>query len=127
MMQFFLYCICGGAGVLCDFLLYYCVLNLGISYQIANIMGYITGTLVSFLLNRHITFNVRDKMARRLMLFLSVAGIGFFVSAALLWILVSMLSIDACYAKLLTLPVVVTLQFSLNRWITFRQNQPINP
>lgn len=124
MMRFLLYCLCGGAGVLCDFLLYYWVFTLGVSYQIANVAGYITGTCISFLLNRIITFDVRDRIVRRLALFLCVAGVGFLVSAMLLWFLVSVLAVDARYAKLLTLPIVVVLQYSLNRWITFRQNQP---
>ena len=38
----------------------------------------------------------------------------------LLWLLVQHLGVDARLAKLLTLPVVVVLQFTLNRRLTFR-------
>jgi putative flippase GtrA len=92
---------------------------------VANAAGYLAGTLVSFVLNRKITFGVRDQVVRRLALFLGVAAMGFLTSALLLWLLVDVLAIEARYAKLLTLPVVVVLQFSLNRWITFRQSRNV--
>lgn len=122
MMQFLLYCICGGIGVTSDYLVYYAAITFGIWYQAANVLGYLTGTLVSFFLNRKITFAVHDQLVRRLAIFLGVAFVGFLASALLLWLLVDFMSIDAKIAKALTLPVVVALQFSLNRRITFGQN-----
>jgi len=125
-VQFLLYCLCGGIGVATDYLIYYSALTFGLWYQAANVLGYLSGTLVSFFLNRKITFGVRDKLARRLAMFLMVAAIGFTTSAAMLWLLVDIMSVDARIAKLLTLPVVVIIQFSMNRRITFgekRQNK----
>ena len=118
-MQFLLYCLCGGIGVTTDYCVYYVALTFGVWYQAANVFGYLSGTLVSFFLNRKITFSVHDKLARRLAIFLGVAAIGYSVSALMLWLLVDTASIDARIAKLLTLPVVVLLQFFLNRRITF--------
>ena len=123
-MQFLLYCLCGGIGVATDYFIYYAALTLGVWYQAANLFGYLSGTLVSFFLNRKITFGVRDKLARRLAMFLGVAATGFFASALMLWLLVDVISVDARIAKLLTLPVVVILQFSLNRRITFSESTP---
>lgn len=122
MMQFLLYCLCGGIGVTSDYLVYYAAITFGLWYQAANVLGYLTGTLVSFFLNRKITFAVLDQLVRRLAIFLGVAFVGFLASALLLWLLVDFMSIDAKIAKALTLPVVVVLQFSLNRRITFGQN-----
>jgi putative flippase GtrA len=97
-------------------------LTFGVWYQAANVFGYLSGTLVSFFLNRKITFGVRDKLAYRLAMFLGVAAIGFSVSAVMLWLLVDLMSVNAKIAKLLTLPVVVVIQFSMNRRITFSEN-----
>ena len=118
-MQFFLYCLCGGIGVTTDYLVYYAALTFGLWYQTANVLGYLSGTVVSFFLNRKITFGVHDKIPRRLALFLGVAAMGFSASVLLLWLLVDVMSVDARIAKLLTLPVVVIIQFSMNRRITF--------
>ena len=119
MKQFYRYCICGGFGVSSDYLFFLFLLNLGIDFQIGNAMAYIFGTLVSFVLNRHFTFAVYDHTARRLVAFLSTASLGLLVSTALLWIFVNHFDIDPAIAKLGTLPVVVALQFGLNRYITF--------
>ena len=121
-MQFLLYCLCGGIGVITDYFVYYSALTFGVWYQTANIFGYLSGTLVSFFLNRKITFGIRDKLAYRLAMFLGVALIGFSVSAVMLWFLVDLMLVDARIAKLLTLPVVVIIQFSMNRRITFLKN-----
>jgi putative flippase GtrA len=123
MKQFFLYCLCGGIGVSTDYLIFYYVLNFGLWYQGANLLGYLAGTLVSFFLNRKITFGAQDKVVRRLTFFLGVAAIGFSASAVLLWLMVDVISLDPKIAKLLTLPVVVILQFSLNRRISFNEQR----
>ncbi len=121
MKQFILYCFCGVIGVSTDYAIFYSVLTFGVWYQGANLLGYLAGTLVSFFLNRKITFGVQDKVAQRLTIFLGVAAIGFSASAILLWLMVDVALIDPKIAKLLTLPVVVVLQFSLNRRVTFNQ------
>lgn len=123
-MQFLLYCLCGGIGVTTDYFVYYAALTFGVWYQVANVFGYLSGTLISFFLNRKITFGVRDKLARRLVMFVGVAGIGYSASAVILWLMVDIMSVDARIAKLLTLPVVVIIQFLMNRRITFNENTP---
>lgn len=119
-MQFFLYCLCGGMGVAADYAVFYGAVMAGVWYQYANGLGYLAGTLTSFTLNRIFTFGMRDRTLQRLALFLVVASIGFAASALLLWLLVDLANVDARIAKLITLPMVVVLQFSLNRRITFK-------
>jgi putative flippase GtrA len=125
-VQFFVYCLCGGIGVSTDFAVYYIAITSGFWYQGANILGYLAGTLISFALNRIFTFNMRDRILQRLILFIAIAAIGLSLSAMLLWLLVQVLHVDARLGKLLTLPPVILLQFSLNRLITFR-SAPGNP
>ncbi|MBB3944597.1 putative flippase GtrA [Rhizobium skierniewicense] len=119
MIQFLLYCVCGGIGVSTDYLVYYLSIQSGLWYQSANVLGYLCGTIISFFLNRIITFKARDKIAQRFAIFLSVAAVGFTASVVMLWVLVDYMSVDEKIAKLLTLPVVVVIQFILNRRITF--------
>ena len=142
-MQFLLYLFCGGIGVAADYFIYYSAITFGLWYQSANFLGYLSGTLISFFLNRKITFGVNDNMIRRLSIFIGVAVVGFLASSFLLWLMIDVISIsaeiskavtlpnylfknldaneaDARLAKLLTLPIVVIIQFSLNRQITFK-------
>lgn len=119
-MRFLIYCLCGGTGVLTDYLIFHVGISSGLWYQTANGLGYLAGTLVSFFLNRIFTFGVLDRPLRRLLMFLAVASVGFGASVAMLWVLVDWVHLDARVSKLLTLPMVVVIQFSLNRLITFK-------
>lgn len=123
MQQFLLYCLCGGLGVSSDYAVFYLAVTAGAWYQGANLLGYVAGTLVSFALNRVLTFGMRDRVMQRLAMFLGVASVGFGASALMLWLLVQQLQVDPRLAKLLTLPMVVVLQFTLNRRLTFNAAQ----
>jgi putative flippase GtrA len=122
-MQFFLYCLCGGMGVSTDYAVFYATVTAGMPYQGANALGYVAGTFMSFALNRVFTFGMRDQVLQRLGRFLGVAAVGYLASALMLLVLVQWLMVDARIAKLLTLPLVVVLQFSLNKRITFKADQ----
>jgi putative flippase GtrA len=118
--QFIRYLLCGGTGALTDYLLFIAATAAGVHYQVANGAGYATGTLISFFLNRSVTFKVRDRVGGRLAMFCAVAGVGYAASAVALWALIDGAGLDGAIAKAATLPAVAVLQFSLNRWITFR-------
>jgi putative flippase GtrA len=125
-MKFFLYCLCGGVGVVTDLIIYLISLKLGLSYLVANAVGYFFGTVISFILNRKITFGLADKVALRFGAFLCVAAIGFSASSILLWSMVSFLNIGEQTAKFFTLPAVVMLQFLLNKQLTFNEAFVLN-
>jgi putative flippase GtrA len=116
-----LYAVCGGSGVVLDFLIFSGLVALGLWYQAANIVGYASGTVLSFLLNRTITFGVRDNTLQRFASFLTVAGVGYLTSSAALWLLVEQAALDPTIAKAASLVIVLALQFTLNSLITFRQ------
>ena len=126
MKQLALYCFIGGVGVSSDFVVFYLINSAGTSYQLANIAGYGFGAIISFSLNRIFTFKAKDKPVTRLAIFCAVATIGYSVSAAMLWMLVEGLILESNLAKIITLPVVVALQFILNKLITFRAVEAAN-
>lgn len=115
------YAFFGGMGVLSDLGLYTILIYLSVNYQLANAAGYATGTMISFLLNRHYTFKVKDKVLKRLATFFGVAFIGYVSSAILLYVLVSVLNLDEFLSKLITLFFVLAIQFTLNKKITFKE------
>jgi putative flippase GtrA len=123
LVQFLRYALCGGFGVLLDVTLFWLITWAGVGYQIANVFGYASGTIMSFILNRHFTFQSYDETFRRMGLFALVAGVGYTASAVTLWFLVERLDVPPLYAKIATLFLVLVIQFSLNRSITFRQRQ----
>lgn len=121
--QFLLYCVIGGAGVTLDFLVYSLLLKTTtLHYQAANAAGYAAGTLLSFFLNAHFNFKTHDWLALRLFYFSVVALLGYATSAGTLYLLIARWGLDKYLAKLLTLAVVVALQYNLNRLISFRKS-----
>lgn len=119
-----LYAVCGGCGVLLDLGVYTGLVMMGVWYQMANLAGYASGTLLSFVLNRAITFQVKDAPLRRLGMFIMVAVAGYTVSTGVLWLLVEQLGVGPLLSKLVTLVIVLALQFTLNSLITFRADAP---
>ena len=110
----------GGLGVGVDVVIYSIAVTFGAWYQLANFMGYASGTLISFFLNRAVTFAVKDQVLKRFFMFLGVAICGFICTTFLLWLFITIFYWDAKLSKLLTLPFVLVLQFTLNRLITFK-------
>lgn len=117
-----LYALCGGGGVVLDFILYGLLIHVGIHYQVANAVGYATGTLLSFTLNRVFTFKVFDNPVRRLVIFVAVAAAGLSVSWLVLLVLVGQLGLHPLLAKAATLLIVLAFQFTLNSAVTFRSH-----
>ena len=123
--QFLLYCAIGASGVTLDFSVYSLMLkSAALDYQAANAAGYAAGTLLSFFLNAHFNFKTRDWLALRLFSFCTVALLGYAASAGTLYLLVARLGLDKYLSKLVTLAVVVALQYNLNRLVSFRKSPP---
>lgn len=121
--QFILYCLIGGSGVALDFGIYSLLLKLRVcDYQAANVIGYASGTLLSFILNARFNFRVTDRIPARMACFFGVALLGLSTSAWLLHELIGHYGCDRYFSKLATLGVVMLLQYNLNRWFSFRKN-----
>jgi putative flippase GtrA len=122
--QFLTYAFCGGAGVALDFAFYALMVRAGLYYQLANIISYACGTLLSFVLNRAITFRVFDAPLKRLAMFCAVAAAGYVLSSALLFALIEWTHWDKLAAKIAAIIVVVLTQYTLNARITFKKAAP---
>jgi putative flippase GtrA len=108
-------------GVALDFGVYTLLVHAGLFYQIANVISYACGTLLSFVLNRAITFRVMDAPLRRLATFFAVAGAGYLLSSLSLLAMVEWLHIDKLIAKAASIVVVVLTQYTLNARVTFKK------
>jgi putative flippase GtrA len=96
----------------------------GVHYQIANAIGYASGTVLSFTLNVLFNFKTRDWLPLRFLSFCGVAFLGWASSAGVLFVTVARLGLDKYLAKLVTMVVAVLLQYNLNRLLSFRKSNP---
>lgn len=117
------YALFGGVGATSDFVIYSVMLWVGLPYVLDNICGYVCGTVISFFLNRKFTFKVSNRISLRLLSFLMIAVTGLGVSTLLVQLFVEVFSFQAIPAKLMTLPAVFLLQFTLNSLVTFRRRR----
>jgi putative flippase GtrA len=126
--RFAFYCVIGLGGTTLDFLVYSSLVKWDIlHYQVANGIGYASGTLLSFASNVLFNFKTRDWLPLRFASFCAIAFIGWASSAGVLYVTVARLGLDKYLAKLMTLVVAVVIQYNLNRLVSFRKLPPANP
>jgi putative flippase GtrA len=120
--QFITYGIIGSICVLIDFLVF-TVLNVyfHVDYLYANVVSVHCGIISSFLLNRHFTFKVKDKVFSRFFVFYLVGLLGLLVGSGLLYLFVDILHLHNLLAKAIQIVLVAFLQFFLNKLVTFKQ------
>ena len=116
-----LYGIIGSCTATLDFLIFTgLTLWTSIHYIIANIISCFTGILCSFLLNRKYNFKVTDHTFRRMVIFFSVGIFGMFLSSVILHFCIDNMHWEELVSKLMSIVIVVIIQFFMNKYISFR-------
>lgn len=118
---FIYYVIIGGISASLDFIFYSLFIHvLGIDYLISNVISVNIGILNSFIINRKYNFKVLDKRIQRLTIFYTVGISGLLLSSYLLWFFVENMQMDKTIVKLITIPIIVVFQFTINKLFTFK-------
>lgn len=94
----------------------------GLHYLLANCISVLAGISTSFLLNRSVNFRVKDHTSRRFLIFLAVGLAGLCLSNLILYVGVDLMQLPKLPAKLLSIVLVVGLQFLANKFITFKED-----
>jgi len=116
-----LYGIIGSCTATLDFLIFTgLTLWTSIHYIIANIISCSTGILCSFQLNRKYNFKVTDHTFRRMVIFFSVGIFGMFLSSVILHFCIDNMHWEELVSKLMSIVIVVIIQFFMNKYISFR-------
>ncbi len=118
--QFVLYSIIGVSGVLIDVAVYWLLVQwAGVNYQLANCISTSCGITNNFFANAFLNFKATDQLFVRYVKFYCVGLLGLGVSAVLLYFFVEVFGLDSLISKALTIVVVVIIQYSLNKKISF--------
>lgn len=116
-----LYGIIGSFTASLDFIIYTILVEVfGVQYLVANCFSVLVGIISSFYLNRSFNFKVKDHTKKRFSIFLTIGLCGLICSNLLLYLLIDVMSMDKLISKLLSLGLVVFLQFLANKYITFK-------
>lgn len=113
-----LYAVIGGSGVLLDMVLFFVLFNVAdLDHQVSNVISTTVGITNNFIWNSLINFRKSDRLLVRFGRFYLVGISGLLLTALLLWFFSTVLGLDANVVKVGSLPVVVVLQYWLNkRW-----------
>jgi putative flippase GtrA len=87
---------------------------------ISNLISSHAGIALSFILNRNYTFKSNRKIINQLIIFYLVALTGFLFSHVCIVVFVELYQYPAGIIKVLTYPGIFAIQYSLNKYITFR-------
>lgn len=116
-----LYALFGCVAAGSDLLLFTLLTQAGLlGVRPANAVSVGCGILISFVLNRAFTFDVRDRPILRFASFLAVGVFGLLVSDLTIAALIALAGLWPPLAKLLSIPLVFVLQYNLNRLLSFR-------
>jgi dolichol-phosphate mannosyltransferase len=85
---------------------------------ISNIVGSVTGFVLSFSLNTIFNFKKRDKLFRRFLSYLTICVFGMILSSTAIFLLQDFMNLSVL--KVICIAVVAFIQFILNKTITFR-------
>ena len=116
-----MYGIIGSFSAGLDFLLYSFFVHVFLwNYLFSNCISVIAGIATSFMLNRSVNFKVTDKTGQRFFVFLTVGLCGMLLSNIILYVCVEQFLLGNLLSKLLSIVLVVSIQFLFNKYITFK-------
>lgn len=116
-----LYGLIGSFTSFLDFCVFTVLANyLGMYYLLANCLSVLVGITTSFLLNRAYNFKVKDHYKKRFAVFLSVGVCGLILSNIILYVGIDIMQMNEMLVKLVSIFLVVGIQFLLNKFVTFR-------
>ncbi|MFF8970718.1 GtrA family protein [Streptomyces sp. NPDC014995] len=114
------YTLIGGSGVTLDLVVFLLLHNTaGMDEQFANALGTTLGITNNFVLNALFTFERRDRIVVRFLRFYAVGLTGIVLTNLLFLLFTDALGTDANLVKAASLPLVLALQFALNRKWSF--------
>lgn len=125
-VQFLKFGIVGVANTLLTFAVYTLLLKVfGVWYLAASAIGFVVGTINSFLLNRRWTFRGHVADALTPVRWTVVQCCGLAVNEGLLYVFVHQAQVDKLLAQAFATAVVTVSTFFANRAWTFRMHAPV--
>jgi putative flippase GtrA len=118
--QLIVYLVIGVSGVVLDLVLFLLLYNVvGLPEGIATVISTSAGIANNFLLNARFNFKTSDRLWGRFARFYLVGVAGILVTLVLFAVFSTWAGWDPNVVKVLSLPVVAVLQYSINRKWTF--------
>jgi len=116
------YLVIGLMAMVIDVGLYFLLYGtLGMSPVLATIISVAVAILFGFWGNQKYNFKVNDNIWKRFISYASINSVGMVLSIVFIYVFNSKLGFDAGIVKILSLGVIVAMQYLLNRIISFNK------
>jgi putative flippase GtrA len=116
------YLMIGLTAMAIDLLVFY-LLNksLNIFPIVANTVSVSVATIFGFFANQKYNFQISDNLIKRFFSYASVSVFGLILGNVLIYLMNSVWGYDSFLAKVISLPIVVGLQYLINRFVSFNE------
>lgn len=120
---FFKYCLVGAAATVVDYSLLYSLTEFaGLWYLWSATFAFIGGATTNYLLNRLWTFKNTDKrIARQVVTFLIIAGVGIVLNNTILAVGVEVFGLWYMLAKVISTAITLIWNFFGHKYVTFKK------
>ncbi len=117
--QFSLYFISGCTAVVVDYGSYILLLQIGVWYIAASVVGGILGFFAAFLGHKYFVFKKKDNFMNHIIRFLVLDLLNIAATAAILYILVEFIGLGEEIAKVIAMGSVVLWNFFLYKFFVY--------
>ncbi len=118
-----LYFIIGSSAAVLDLIIYLVLFNLfEMAAVISTIISVFSATIYGFFMNVMFNFKVYDRILFRFLSYASVSGVGIILSASMLYVFYDIIGFDGNIVKIISLPLIFLVQYTLNRYISFKKS-----
>jgi len=117
--QFIRFILTGGTSLAVDLAALHLLIGAGLAQFIAVAVAFLIGVAVNLLMHKFFTFRETSRLhAAQLARYLAVVALNLAVTEAIFWFATASLGLAPIAAKLLSLPPVLLIGFSLSRaWV----------
>jgi putative flippase GtrA len=121
LLRFIKFCFSGGIGMIIDFSLFSALTYfINISYMVSNIISFSLGTIVVCYLQKNWTFKYHSKGDVMLYVrYMASVLFTFLFNTAILFILISMLSMEPINSKIIQVSLSVIFGYLMQRYFVF--------
>jgi putative flippase GtrA len=121
MTQLVRYLMVGVANTLVGYaVIFFCMLGLGLSPALSNLLGFCVAVVCSFLLNRRFTFRSDGQMRRELPRFAASTLLAYLLNLATLLVCIDLLQVPPIWAQLVAGAVYTGSSFLISKFWVFK-------
>ena len=91
-----------------------------ITLQISNVIAWIVTVVIAYILNKNYVFESEEPVWKTLIMFYLSRLFTLLIETFMLWLLITKLGVNNIIGKLVTITVVIILNYIISKFITFK-------